>query len=200
MKLEPVNDLGSCEFIMGSASPGDFPPADRPEICFAGRSNVGKSSLINALTRRRKLARISNTPGRTRQINFFLIGDSRYLVDLPGYGFARMSKSEARNCGVLIDNYLYGRPSLRRAFLLIDARRGIMPIDQQFMHRLGDAAVAFQVILTKADKAARGLPEIEDSVTEALTAHPAAIPTPISTSSVRNTGIENLRRSILELV
>ena len=185
---------------MGSAIPGDFPPADRPEICFAGRSNVGKSSLINALTRRRKLARTSNTPGRTRQINFFLIGEARYLVDLPGYGFARMSKSEARICATLIDNYLYGRPSLRRAFLLIDARRGIMPIDQEFMSRLDDAAVAFQVILTKSDKAARGLEEIEQSVAEALTAHPAALPAPISTSSVRNTGIETVRRSILALV
>ena len=145
-------ELGPCEFIRGTSAPGDYPTAGKPEICFAGRSNVGKSSLINAVTRRRKLARTSNSPGRTREINFFSTGGNRILVDLPGYGYAKMSKSELNRCSALIDDYLRERATLRRLFLLIDSRRGILPLDHEFMRHLDEAAVAFQIIMTKTDK------------------------------------------------
>ena len=129
-----------------------LPPADRMEVCFAGRSNVGKSSLINALTGRKALARTSNTPGRTQEINFFTAGDSHYLVDVPGYGFANAPVAVVDKWQRLLKNYLSGRVSLRRVFLLVDARHGPKPVDEEIMQLLGRSAVTFQVVLTKTDK------------------------------------------------
>ena len=129
-----------------------LPPADRVEVCFAGRSNVGKSSLINALTGRKALARASNTPGRTQEINFFALGAAHYLVDLPGYGFAEAPKPVVEQWQALLRAYLAGRPTLRRVFLLVDARHGVKPVDGEIMALLDRAAVTFQVVLTKADK------------------------------------------------
>jgi GTP-binding protein len=129
-----------------------MPPADRPEVCFAGRSNVGKSTLINALTGRKGLARASNTPGRTQEINFFTLGESHYLVDLPGYGYAEAPVAVVQKWQRLLKAYLAGRATLRRAFVLIDARHGIKPVDEEIMGLLDTAAVTFQVVLTKADK------------------------------------------------
>ncbi len=197
MSTAVETSFGTCEFLRGSADPGDYPATNLPEIGFAGRSNVGKSSLINALTRRKKLARTSNTPGRTREINFFTVGSSHILADLPGYGYARMPKAELRRCSLLIDDYLRNRAVLRRLFLLIDARRGIMPVDQEFMGKLGQVAVAFQIVLTKTDKLHRDeLSEAQFQVAERLAEHPAALPTLIATSSVTRAGLDQLANEI----
>src|SRR5262249_15528050 len=130
----------------------DVPPTKLPEIAFAGRSNVGKSSLVNALTGRRTLARVSNTPGRTREINFFSLGERLILADLPGYGYARVSKTDSARWTELVFAYLRGRPNLRRAILLVDARRGLLEHDIQVMDLLDRAAVSYQLVLTKIDK------------------------------------------------
>ena len=143
---------GPCEFLKGVVAMDGLPPADRVEVCFAGRSNVGKSTLINALTGRKALARASNTPGRTQEINFFTLGAAHYLVDLPGYGFAKAPKPVVERWQALLRGYLEGRQTLRRAFLLIDARHGVKPVDAEIMGLLDRAAVTFQVVLTKADK------------------------------------------------
>lgn len=139
-------------FLKGVVAMDGLPPSDRLEVCFAGRSNVGKSSLINALTARRALARTSNTPGRTQEINFFTLADTHYLVDVPGYGFANAPLPIVKQWQALLKNYLSGRQSLRRVFLLIDARHGPKPVDEEIMTLLGRSAVTFQAVLTKADK------------------------------------------------
>jgi GTP-binding protein len=143
---------GPVEFVKGVVAMDGLPPADRLEVCFAGRSNVGKSSLINALTGRKALARTSNTPGRTQEINFFDLGGRAYLVDLPGYGFAEAPKPVVARWQALLKAYLAGRPTLRRAFVLIDMRHGVKAVDHEIMALLDRAAVTFQVVLTKADK------------------------------------------------
>ena len=188
--------FGPCEFIRGTSVPGDYPPPLLPEVGFAGRSNVGKSSLINAIARRKKLARTSNTPGRTREINFFAVGNAQILADLPGYGYAKMSKRDLLRCSLLIDDYLRRRPTLRRLFLLIDARRGVMPVDREFMDRLDRTAVAFQVVLTKSDKVKRTLAEVEARVASEIAPHPTSHPSLISTSAVTLAGIDWLRQEI----
>jgi len=143
---------GPVDFVKGVVAMSGLPPADRAEICFAGRSNVGKSSLINALTGRKTLARTSNTPGRTQEINYFTLGESHYLVDLPGYGYANAPLAKVAAWQALLKQYLAGRASLRRAFVLIDARHGVKPPDEEIMALLDSAAVTFQCVLTKADK------------------------------------------------
>src|SRR5690554_2609490 len=143
---------GPVEFVKGVVAMDGLPPADRLEVCFAGRSNVGKSSLINALTGRKALARTSNTPGRTQEINFFAAGEGHYLVDLPGYGYAEAPVAVVEKWQRLLKAYLAGRQTLRRAFVLIDLRHGIKAPDDQIMGLLDRAAVTFQVVLTKADK------------------------------------------------
>ena len=190
----------ACAFVTAAASPGGVPEAGVPEVAFAGRSNVGKSSLVNALTGRKTLARISRTPGRTRQINFFLLGGRLQLVDLPGYGYARASKREIAAWTGLLGAYLKGRSSLRRVCLLVDARHGLKPADQEMMAMLDEAAVSYELVLTKADKA----PPAELEATLAglapeLARHAAAYPAIAVTSALRGTGIAELRAAVAAL-
>ncbi len=188
------------EFLKGVVSLEGLPSADRVEVCFAGRSNVGKSSLINALTGRRGLARASNTPGRTQEINFFTLGGSHYLVDLPGYGFANAPKSAVDRWQRLVRAYLTGRATLRRAFVLIDARHGVMPVDQNIMQLLDSAAVTFQIVLTKADKVkVADCERLLDQVRDSARMHPAAYPELVITSSAKGIGIPELRAIIATL-
>ncbi len=188
---------GPCDFLKGVVAMSGLPAADRLEVCFAGRSNVGKSSLLNALTNRKGLARASNTPGRTQEINYFALGDTRFLVDLPGYGYAEAPKAVVETWQRLLKNYLAGRVSLRRVFLLIDGRHGAKSVDEEIMALLDRAAVTFQAVLTKADKPSKADLEISIEVTRtALRKHVAAYPEMILTSSETGQGLEILRSTI----
>lgn len=185
---------GEVTFLKGVVAMDGLPPADRAEVCFAGRSNVGKSSLINALTGRKGIARASNTPGRTQEINYFTLGESHYLVDLPGYGFANAPVAVVAKWQALLKQYLQGRQTLRRAFVLIDARHGVKKVDEEIMALLDSSAVTFQCVLTKADKVkAAERARIHDQVRQALSKHPAAFPEIVLTSSEKGDGIETLR-------
>jgi GTP-binding protein len=188
---------GGADFLKGVVAMDGLPPADRPEVCFAGRSNVGKSTLINALTGRKALARASNTPGRTQEINFFTLGESHYLVDLPGYGYAEAPVAVVKQWQALLKAYLSGRATLRRAFVLIDARHGAKAVDAEIMTLLDKAAVPFQAVLTKADKVRGSDLEASLARTRAVLAkHPAAYPELILTSSDKGEGIATLRATI----
>lgn len=188
------------DFVKGVVAMDGLPPSDRLEICFAGRSNVGKSSLINALTGRKNLARASNTPGRTQEINFFTLGESHYVVDLPGYGYAEAPVAVVEKWQKLLKAYLSGRVSLRRAFVLIDTRHGIKAVDDEIMTLLDQSAVTFQVVMTKADKVKEAeRDKILAQVRKALSKHPAAYPELLMTSSEKGWGIENLRALIAGL-
>ena len=191
---------GQVEFLKGMVAMDGLPPADRAEVCFAGRSNVGKSSLINALTGRKGLARASNTPGRTQEINYFTLGADHYLVDLPGYGFAEAPVAVVKRWQALLRAYLAGRQTLRRAFVLVDARHGIKPVDEEIMALLDTAAVTFQCVLTKADKVK---PQDQErmlaQVRGKLATHPAAFPEILLTSSEKGEGLETLRAIIAGL-
>lgn len=192
---------GPVEFLKGVVAMSGLPPADRVEVCFAGRSNVGKSSLINALTGRKNLARASNTPGRTQEINFFTLGDDRYLVDLPGYGFAEAPVAVVAKWQALLKSYLQGRQTLRRAFVLVDMRHGVKSVDDEILTLLDRSAVTFQVVLTKADKVNKATrEETIAQVQAALSKHPAAFPEIIVTSSEKGEGIETLRSVIATLM
>ena len=192
---------GEIEFLKGVVAMNGLPPADRIEVCFAGRSNVGKSSLINALTGRKGLARASNTPGRTQEINFFTAGTDHYLVDLPGYGFANAPVAVVEKWQKLLKQYLSGRQNLRRAFVLIDARHGIKKVDEEIMSLLDSAAVTFQCVLTKTDKVkAKDRDRILTQVRERLSKHPAAFPEIVLTSSEKGDGIATLRAIIATLI
>ncbi|WP_323021603.1 ribosome biogenesis GTP-binding protein YihA/YsxC [Pararhodobacter sp.] len=185
---------GPVDFVKGVVAMPGLPPADRLEICFAGRSNVGKSSLINALTGRKSLARTSNTPGRTQEINYFDVGGQLYLVDLPGYGFAEAPVAVVRQWQALLKSYLSGRATLRRAFVLIDMRHGVKKVDEEILDLLNKSAVTFQVVLTKADKI--GAAERERTLAQvraALAKHPAAYPELLVTSSEKGEGVATLR-------
>lgn len=191
---------GPVDFIKGVVAMDGLPPPDRIEVCFAGRSNVGKSSLINALTGRKNLARASNTPGRTQEINFFTAGDSHYLVDLPGYGYAEAPVPVVAKWQRLLKNYLAGRQTLRRAFVLIDTRHGVKEVDEEILKLLDRSAVTFQVVLTKADKVkVADRDAILAQVRAALQKHPAAYPEILLTSSEKGDGIETLRAIIAGL-
>ncbi|MEM9578847.1 MAG: ribosome biogenesis GTP-binding protein YihA/YsxC [Pseudomonadota bacterium] len=191
---------GETEFVKGVVAMSGLPPADRMEVCFAGRSNVGKSSLINALTGRKGLARASNTPGRTQEINYFTAGETHYLVDLPGYGYANAPIPVVEKWQRLLKQYLSGRQTLRRAFVLIDARHGVKKVDEEILSLLDSAAVTFQVVLTKADKVKeKERARILDQVRAALAKHPAAFPELIVTSSEKGWGIPTLRSIITTL-
>ena len=188
------------EFLKGVVAMDGLPPADRLEVCFAGRSNVGKSSLINALTGRRAIARTSNTPGRTQEINYFTAGDSHYLVDLPGYGFAKAPLPVVAKWQNLLKSYLSGRANLRRAFLLVDMRHGVKDVDAEIMRLLNQSAVTFQVVLTKADKLSTAdQDKTLAQVRTALAKHPAAYPELVVTSSEKGAGIPTLRAIIAGL-
>jgi GTP-binding protein len=188
---------GACDFIAAANNMKVLPPEGLPEICFAGRSNVGKSSLINALTGRKTLARTSQTPGRTRQLIFFSLADRIQLVDLPGYGYARAPKTDIKAWTTLTRKFLAGRASLQRVFLLIDARRGIGPGDSEIMTLLDASAVSWAVVITKADKLKPAALEAVCNDTRArITTHVAAFPELFVTSAEAATGIAELRAHI----
>lgn len=191
---------GPVDFLKGVTAMSGLPPADRLEVCFAGRSNVGKSSLINALTGRKALARASNTPGRTQEINYFTLGDRRYLVDLPGYGYAEAPVAVVAKWQALLKQYLAGRQTLRRAFLLIDARHGVKAVDDDILRLLDRSAVTFQTVLTKVDKINQTeRAAVIAQVQAALAKHPAAYPEIVVTSSETGEGIATLRAVIATL-
>ena len=186
------------DFVKGVVAESGLPPADRPEIAFAGRSNVGKSSLINALCNRKNLARTSNTPGRTREINYFTIGEEAFLVDMPGYGFAKVPKEMVAGWTELIEKYLRGRHNLKTTFVLIDSRHGIKKKDLEIMEKLDSSAVLYQIVLTKTDKIKTG--ELQKRIAETETIikkHPAAFPLLIATSSNKGDGIDELKGAII---
>jgi len=189
-----------CAFLTAAAREDQLPDFGLPEVAFAGRSNVGKSSLLNALTGRKALARTSQTPGRTRQINFFGLDRRLVLVDLPGYGYARAAKSEIESWSTLARGYLRGRPQLRRICLLIDARHGLKLGDRNIMADLDEAAASYQIVFTKADKispAARAA--LVQRTAAALATHPAAFPSCLATSAVSGLGIADLRAALAAL-
>ncbi|HWA91190.1 MAG TPA: ribosome biogenesis GTP-binding protein YihA/YsxC [Rhizomicrobium sp.] len=191
---------GPCDFIWGATDTGNLPPEKRPEIAFVGRSNAGKSSLINALTGRKTLARVSHTPGRTRQINFFDLSGRIVLADLPGYGYAKASKSLADEWQSLIFAYLRGRAALRRVFLLVDARRGAMDTDRQAMKLLDQAAVSYVLVLTKIDQlrtAERA--QAEAALAEEAKKHTAAYPEIFATSSRDALGLDAIKEHVAAL-
>ena len=186
-------------FLMGAVAMGGLPEPDLPEVAFAGRSNVGKSSLINAVTGRGHLARASNEPGRTREVNFFVADGKLRLVDLPGYGFARAGRKEVKKFQNLGRDYLRGRPNLKRAYLLIDARHGLKAVDAEALDAFDEAAVSYQIILTKADKLKAS--EVDAMVAKTVAAvakRPAAFPRVLATSAEKGAGIPDLRAEILE--
>jgi len=187
-------------FMLSVVSMDKLPAPDLPEVCFAGRSNVGKSSLINALTNRKDLARASNTPGRTRELNYFNLDDRIHLVDLPGYGYARAPKTEIANWTRLTRQFLQGRATLRRIFLLIDSRHGLKDTDTEIMSLLDETAVTYQIVLTKIDKLKSGdLAKVTDKTLKAIARRPAAFPAIISTSSVKKNGLDILKGEIATL-
>jgi GTP-binding protein len=188
---------GESLFVKGVVAMSGLPDADRMEVCFAGRSNVGKSSLINALTGTKGLARASNTPGRTQEINFFTQGPELYLVDLPGYGYANAPLAVVEKWQKLLKRYLSGRQTLRRAFVLIDSRHGVKDVDEEIMSLLDSSAVTFQCVMTKADKVkAKDREKVIEQVRTALARHPAAYPEIVLTSSEKGDGIATLRAII----
>jgi GTP-binding protein len=192
---------GPCEFIFAAARPDGLPPVGAPEIAFAGRSNVGKSSLINALTGRSTLARTSRTPGRTQELIFFDLGGRARLVDMPGYGYAAVEKAKSASWRALARDYLRGRPSLARVFVLIDGRHGLKESDHETMRALDAAAVSYAVVLTKGDEVkAAEQPIRMEATLEALRKHPAAYPEVIFTSSRTGEGVPDLRAHIARLL
>jgi GTP-binding protein len=192
---------GSCDFVWGANSAANLPPESLPEVAFVGRSNAGKSSLVNALTGRKALARVSQTPGATRQINFFNLGERLMLVDLPGYGFAKRSKMEAESWQEMIFAYLRGRARLRRVLLLLDARRGPMDSDIQVMTLLDKAAVSYGLVLTKVDEiAARDREAVLDGARTEAGRHTAALAEVVLTSAQTGEGIPRLRAHLAEFV
>nr|WP_323777612.1 ribosome biogenesis GTP-binding protein YihA/YsxC [Amylibacter sp.] len=192
---------GNTDFLKGVVAMSGLPDADRIEVCFAGRSNVGKSSLINALTGRKALARTSNTPGRTQEINFFTMGEDHYLVDVPGYGYANAPLPVVEKWQRLLKAYLSGRPSLRRVFLLIDARHGPKKVDVEIMEMLSKSAVTFQVVMTKCDKLkADDLAKVTERTITEIRKYPAAYPELVQTSSAKGEGLETLRAIVAGIV
>lgn len=190
----------TCDFVAGAMSLERLPPLSLPEVAFAGRSNVGKSSLLNALTNRKALARTSHTPGRTQQLNFFDLGGRLMLVDLPGYGYARASKEDIARWTGVIDAYLKGRSTLRRLCLLVDSRHGLKPVDTDLMDMLDAAAVSYQLVLTKVDKTkAKDIDRVRAASAAEIAKRAAALPQIVETSAHKGGGIAELRAALAEL-
>lgn len=190
-----------CNFVMGGATLEALPPQHYPEVAFAGRSNVGKSSLVNAVTGQKTLAHASNTPGRTRELNFFLLAEKLMLVDLPGYGYAKAGRKEVRKWNDLVMAYLTGRPNLKRVLLLIDSRHGLKENDFTTMAILDEAAVSYQIVLTKTDKIKPSEAEaVFKETTKLIAKHPAAMARVILTSSEKKDGIGVLRSELAAFV
>ena len=190
-----------CDFVLSVANLNQLPDGDRVEVAFAGRSNVGKSSLINALFGQKKLAKTSSTPGRTQQLNYFNLDDKLYLVDLPGYGFAKAPKDIVKNWQKLINSYLVGRATLRRVFLLIDSRHGIKKIDEEIMEMLDKAAVTYQIVLTKIDKiSTKELEKVLTATDRIVREHTAAHVTIFKTSSEKNLYLDELKAETADLL
>jgi GTP-binding protein len=198
---------GECNFIWAAPSLGNLPPQAQPEIAFAGRSNVGKSSLLNALTNRKALARTSNTPGRTRELNFFALGGTSpetarlRLVDMPGYGYAAAGKDKVAAWTKLMQDYLRGRPTLLRVFVLIDGRHGLKVIDEEMLDLLDKSAVSYQIVLTKRDEVkAADADQVLARTISAISRRPAAFPEVIFTSSQTGGGVSELREAVVRLL
>ena len=194
---------GPIDFLKSAPTLEFLPDADLPEVAFAGRSNVGKSTLLNALTNRKGLARASNTPGRTQELNFFEVGDPPQfrLVDMPGYGFAKAPPQVAKRWRHLINDFLRGRPTLKRTLLLIDARRGLKDIDRELMEMLDEAAVSYRIVLTKSDKLKdKALAATAETLTEQAKRHAAAHPEILTTSSETGLGVDELRKAVIQAI
>lgn len=190
----------TCTFLLGAAGLSQIPESALPEIAFAGRSNVGKSSLVNALTGRKTLARTSHTPGRTQQLNFFDLGERMLIADLPGYGFAKAPRDQVEKWTRLVNAYLKGRSQLQRVLVLIDARHGIKDVDRDVMKMLDKTAVSYQVVLTKIDKVKDGeLEKLLAKTRTELAHHVAAHPNIRCTSSAKGQGVEELRAELARL-
>lgn len=202
-QLEQANALfhNNTSFVLGVAKLEQLPLSEWPEIAFAGRSNVGKSSIINALTGQKGLAKTSNTPGRTQQLNFFNLGNKLHIVDLPGYGYAKAPEAQVKQWQKVIFAYLQGRVNLKRVFLLIDSRHGIKKADQEVMELLDKAAVTYQIVLTKTDKIGSGnLAKVQSETEAEIAKHAAAYTKLLATSSEKKTGLEELRAEIASLI
>lgn len=196
LELEEARKLfaGPCDFMLGVAALKQLPDASLPEIAFAGRSNVGKSSFLNALTGRKTLAKTSHTPGRTQQLNYFNLGGRLHMVDMPGYGYAKVSKTQRDAWTQLIFDYLRGRPTLRCVFIMIDSRHGLKDSDIDLMKMLDETAVQYRIILTKTDKVKREeLQKTSDKIIATLKNHAAAFPATLSTSAHKGAGIPEAR-------
>ena len=188
-------------FVLGVAKLDQLPLTEMPEVAFAGRSNVGKSSIINALTGQKGVAKTSNTPGRTQQLNFFNLANKLHIVDLPGYGFAKAPEVQVKQWQRIIFAYLQGRVNLKRVFVLIDSRHGIKKSDLEIMELLDKAAVTYQIVLTKLDKIGSGnLTKVMTEVENEISKHAAAYSRVLATSSEKNIGIDNLRAEIANLI
>ncbi len=192
---------GSCDFVLGVAKLEQLPLTEMPEVAFAGRSNVGKSSLINAVTGKKGLAKTSNTPGRTQQLNYFNLSGKIHLVDLPGYGYAEAPESTVKQWQKVIFAYLQGRVNLKRVFLLIDSRHGLKKVDREVMEMLDKAAVTYQIVLTKTDKiSSAALAKLIGEIETEIAKHAAAYTKVLSTSSERKQGLDQLRAEINSLI
>lgn len=194
---------GPIDFLKSAPTLEFLPDADLPEVAFAGRSNVGKSTLLNALTNRKGLARASNTPGRTQELNFFTVGNPPQfrLVDMPGYGFAKAPPQVAKRWRFLINDFLRGRPTLKRTLLLVDARRGLKDIDRELMAMLDEAAVSYRIVLTKSDKLKdKPLADVTATLTDQAKGHAAAHPEILTTSAESGLGIDELRKAVIQAI
>lgn len=198
-QLEDARKLfaGPCDFMLGVAGLNQLPDASLPEVAFAGRSNVGKSSLLNALTNRKTLAKTSATPGRTQQLNYFNLGGQLHIVDMPGYGYAKVSKTQRDAWTQLVFDYLRGRPTLRCVFILVDSRHGLKDSDVTLMEMLDEAAVTYRIILTKTDKTKKAeLDKVSKKTRDVLAKHPAAFPELHATSAMKGGGMAELKAII----